>query len=186
MYGSLIRILVILAVAVGAGLIRAKNLPWAPDLRALQAQQELHKSLRETVGVSLEEMIELIDQGAVVIDARSRQAYEEGHLLLRCEPPVLNVPAEEIDAHVARLMDLMGLPVVLYCTSYSCDYAEDLYVALERFGFTDIRIYFPGWEGIVTAGLETTTGPDTWTGFHDETAGDEGADDPNEPGESEP
>lgn len=181
MRASLIRILVIVTVAVGVGLIRAKDLPWIPDVEALKAREELHQTLRETVGVSLEGMLELIDQGAVVIDARSREAYEAGHLLLRCDPPVLNVPAEEIEAHVARLMDLQGLPVVLYCESQACDYAEDLYVALEEFGFTDIRICFPGWEGIVEAGLETTTGPDTWTGFYDEAPADA-----NLPGEVEP
>jgi rhodanese-related sulfurtransferase len=189
---SLIRILVVVAVAVGAGLIRAKNLPWVPDLTTLKAQKDLHQTLRQTVGVSLEEMLDLIDQGAVVIDARPREAYEQGHLLLHCDPPVLNVPAEEIDAHVTRLMDLLGLPVVLYCTSESCDYAEDLLVALQEYGFTDIRIYFPGWEGILKAGLETATGPDTWTGFNtnspdaEQEYDDEGEGEPNQPAESDP
>ena len=154
-----------------------------PDLTSLEAQKELHQTLRETVGVTLKRMLDLIDQGAVVIDARPREAFEEGHLLLRCEPPVLNVPAEEIEAHVARLMDLQGLPVVLYCTSNSCDYAEDLYVALEEYGFTDIWIYFPGWAGIVEAGLETATGPDLWRGFSDDP--DEHVEEELEPGENE-
>jgi rhodanese-related sulfurtransferase len=174
MRASLIRILVIVAVAVGVGLIRARDLPWIPNVKVLKTRDTLHQTLRETVGVSLEQLLELIDQGAVVIDARSREAYEAGHLLLHCDPPVLNVPAEEIEAHVTRLMDLQGLPVVLYCQSQTCDYAEELYVTLQEFGFTDIRIYFPGWEGILAAGLETTTGPDTWTGFYDEATGQQG------------
>ncbi len=179
---SLIRILVIVGVAATAGFIRARDLPWVTDVAALEAEEELHNTLREGVGISLEGMLELVDQGAVVIDARSREEYEEGHLLLRCDPAVLNVPGDEIDKHVTRLMDLQGLPVVLYCTSYICDYAEDLYITLEEFGFTDIWIYFPGWEGIVEAGLETTTGPDTWTGYYDEPYDDEA----NTPSEVEP
>lgn len=189
---SLIRILVIAGVAVGAGLIRAKDLPWVPDVEALKAKEQRHETLRETIGISTERMLDLVDQGAVVIDARSQEEYEDGHLLLHTDPPVLNVPAEEIVAHAARLMDLLGLPVVLYCASETCEFAEDLYAALEGFGFTDIWIYFPGWEGIVEAGLETTTGPDTWTGFYeelpdtDEGYGDEGEGDASAPGEIDP
>jgi rhodanese-related sulfurtransferase len=192
MRASLIRVLVIVVTAVAAGLIRAKDLPWVPDLKALQAKEQRHKTLRETIGISLERMLELVEQGAVVIDARPRQAYEEGHLLLHTEPPVLNVPADAVDEHAVRLTDLVGLPVVLYCTSETCDYAEELYAALQGFGFTDIWIYFPGWEGIVEAGLETTTGPDTWTGFYgqvsdaDEDYADEGEGEANTPAERQP
>jgi rhodanese-related sulfurtransferase len=183
----LTRLLVIVGVAVGAGLIRARDLPWVPDLEALKVKEERHKALRETIGISLERMLDLVERGAVVIDARPREAYEGGHLLLSSYPPVINVPAEEIDAHAARLMDLLGLPVVLYCASETCDSAEELYAGLEGFGFIDIWIYFPGWEGIVEAGLETETGPDAWTGFYDESPADEeGEADANAPDELGP
>jgi rhodanese-related sulfurtransferase len=190
MRASLIRMLVIVLVAVGAGLLRAKDLPWVPDLEALAAKDRQHQTLRETIGVSLEGLLELVEQGAVVIDARPREAYEDGHLLLHTDPPVLNMPAEEIDAHADRLNELLGLPVVLYCASAICDSAEELHAALVGFGFTDIWIYFPGWEGILQAGLETATGPDTWVGFaggsYYDDAGVEGADDANLPGGTDP
>ena len=134
---SLIRILAIVAIAVGAGLIRAKDLPWVPDVEALKAEQQRHETLRETIGVSLEKMLELVEQGAVVIDARPQADYEDGHLLLSTDPPVINIPADEIDAQVTRLMDLLGLPVILYCASETCDSAEELHAALGGFGLTD-------------------------------------------------
>ncbi|MFQ5806940.1 MAG: rhodanese-like domain-containing protein [Phycisphaerae bacterium] len=168
MFASLVRILVIVGISAGASYIRARDLPWIPDVAALRAAQELHEKLRATAGVTLEELLSLIDQGAVVIDARSQAEFEEGHLAIEGDPPVLNVPADEVDAHVERLVQLQGVPVVLYCESNTCDYAEELYAALQEFGFVDIWIYFPGWEGIVEAGLKTATGPDSWTGFYDE------------------
>lgn len=168
MFASLVRILVIVGISAGASYIRARDLPWIPDVAALRAAQELHEKLRATAGVTLEELLSLIDQGAVVIDARSQAEFEEGHLAIEGDPPVLNVPADEVDAHVERLVQLQGVPVVLYCESNTCDYAEELYAALQQFGFVDIWIYFPGWEGIVEAGLKTATGPDNWTGFYDE------------------
>ena len=165
MLGSSLRILAVLGVASGASLIRARNLPWVPDGEAIRAKQTLHAWLRENRGLTLKQFLTKIDEGAVIIDARPADAYEEGHLALNADPPVLNVPAEEIDAHVDRLMELVGLPLVLYCTSNTCEYAEELYETLTSYGFVDLWIYFPGWEGIVQAGLPTTTGPDTWMGF---------------------
>jgi rhodanese-related sulfurtransferase len=123
-----------------------------------------------------------------VIDARSPAAFEEGHLALECDPPVLNVPLGEIEAHGGRLTELLGLPVVLYCASETCDDAEELYAALQQLGFAEVWIYFPGWDGIVEAGLKTTTGPDAWTGFGgaplEPTVDEDGADDDDEPADA--
>jgi rhodanese-related sulfurtransferase len=195
---SLIRILVILGVACGAAAsyIGAKGLPWIPDVKEMATEESLHAWLRANRGVTLEEFLALIDHGARVIDVRSRVAYEEGHLAIDCDIPVLNVPADEIDVHVDRLVQLTGLPVVLYCASPTCDYAEELYLTLQEYGFLelDIWIFFPGWEGIQAAGLPTVGGPDTWTGFdqappgepvsEDDAYGDEEA--PDAPTSDEP
>jgi len=164
----LLRLCIIVFVAAGAGLIRAKHMPWIMDVEALKLKEAQHATLRESAGVSLERMLELIDEGAVIIDARPREAYEEGHLHLNSEPPVLNVPPDEIDAHMDRLMEVLGAPLVVYCTSNECDIAEELCIILEAYGFTDIWIYFPGFAGIEEAGLPVAAGADFWTSFYDE------------------
>ncbi len=172
------RIVVILVLAAGAGFLRARELPWVPDLEELEQKQELHQELRATAGITLERFRTLIEQGAVVIDARPAEAFEEGHLDTGGFPPVLNVPPGALDQNIDRLMELQGYPIVLYCTSEICDYAEELYAGLTHYGFFDMKIYFPGWEGILAAGLPTTTGPDTWTGF-DQPPGDDPNGEPN-------
>jgi len=185
---SLLRILVIVAIAGGAGLVRARNLPWVPDAKKIQEKQDEHSWLRANRGLTLDQLLEKIDEGAVVIDARGADAYADGHLALNTDPPVLNVPAEEIDQHVDRLMKVLGYPLVLYCTSNTCEYAEELYESLTSYGFRDIWIYFPGYEGIRDAGLPTTTGPDSWTGFGSDPngiAGDENGEQ-GEPGDADP
>lgn len=153
---------VIVLLATGAGLIRARNLPWIPDVESLKKRQELHQTLRREAGVSLERFLELIEQGAVVIDARPRDAFEEQRLRLDHYPPVINIPPDEIDEKLDLLEDFVGLPVVLYCTSNECDMAEDLYPLLQARGFTDIWIFFPGFAGILEAGLPTASGPELW------------------------
>ncbi len=174
----------ILALAAGAGYLRARELPWVPDLHAIEQKKELHQTLRQTAGITLEQFRELIDQGAVVIDARPQEAFEQGHLDTGSYPPVLNVPPGSIDANIDRLLPLQGYPIVLYCTSNNCDYAEDLYAELEHYGFFDMKIYFPGWEGIEAAHLPTATGPDTWTGLDEPADSDDpnAVADPNAPG----
>jgi len=168
MAASITRIFVIVAVSAGvaAGYITTKGLPWVPDLEALEATEELHQTLRATAGISTEEFTSLVKQCmVVVIDARPVEAFEQGHLQIDCEPPVLNVPFETVHEQIDRLMPLMGCTIILYCTSETCDYAEDLYAELQQYGFMDMRIFFPGWDGIQAAGLSTGTGPDTWAGF---------------------
>ena len=67
---SLVRILVILVLAAGAGIIRARDLDWRVNVTAVKAEKDKHQQLRETVGITLDEFKSLIDQGALVIDAR--------------------------------------------------------------------------------------------------------------------
>jgi hypothetical protein len=58
-----------------------------------------------------------------------------------------------------------GFPIVLYCGSRGCNYAEELYRQLEVYGFWDLTIFIDGWEGMQRAGLPTQTGGDSWKGF---------------------
>lgn len=200
---STARILVILGVSAGAaiGYVSARGLEWFPDAEMIKEEVALRDWIRTNRAISLEQFLAKLELGAIVIDARPASDYEEGHLAVGpgYDPPVLNVPAEEIDAHFNRLTPLLelGWPVVLYCASETCEYAEELYTGLRQIGFADIWIYFPGWEGILDAGLPTTSGPDTWTGFdydamdtpgieHDPNAPDANIPDANAPDEIEP
>lgn len=154
MKGPAARVLAILglslAVSVGHALVR--HLPWVPDR---DAQDEF----RATVGVGLDQFLRLINEGAIVIDTRPPSAFVQGHLAA-IQTFVLNVPADDFDLHLPRLRELQGGPFVLYCSSAACDLSEEVYAELIDAGFdpADLFIYFPGWEGIVEAGLETTVG----------------------------
>lgn len=189
MVRSLARIMVILALAAGAGYIRARDLPWILDMSAIRDREQKLQWLRANAGVTLDELLELIEQGAIVIDARPAADFEQEHLDTGCEPPILNVPPEQIDEHIDRLLTLRGFPIVLYCTSLNCEYSEDLYIELENFGFfgEDMKIYFPGWEDLRKAGLPLAAGPDVWTGF-DDMSGDPNdvGDSPTDPNGAEP
>ena len=148
----------IVAAACGA---MARGLPWTPDLTALQQRVQRHEVIRTRAAVDLEEFLALIDQGAIVIDARSAEEFERSHLAA-WQTFVLNVPGDAADQHVARLMEYLGSKFVIYCMSDTCDASEDVCDSLVAGGFdpADIFIYVPGWEGIVAAELETASGPE--------------------------
>jgi rhodanese-related sulfurtransferase len=179
---SLLRILFIVGVSAGtaAGYVAIKGWHWIPskqEITAWHQSQDKQKAVRAQSGIELAEFKELLDLGAIVVDARPRAEFEQGHLRVDIEPPVLNVPVDAVDAaQINRLMQAQqqtGFPIVLYCTSRTCDFAEELYAVLEPYGFVEMKIFLEGWEGIQRAGLPTATGPDVWKGFLQTASGGE-------------
>jgi rhodanese-related sulfurtransferase len=150
--------ILVLSLAISAGHALVRHVAWVPDL-------DTRDEFRAAVGVGLDQFLRLIDEGAVVIDTRPASAFAEGHLAA-VQTLVLNVPADDFDAHLPRLRELHGCPLVLYCSSAACDLSEEVYAALIDAGFdpAGLFIYFPGWEGIVEAGLETAVGRESAAG----------------------
>ena len=195
---SLIRLAMLLGASAVAGALNAayQGVPWVPDLGALEAKRQRQAELSKKYpglaaeverrwdefhkerAVSLEELRGVLEAGGVVlIDARPASEFERGHLRYDHEPPTLNVEPDTVDANLGRLMPLMGQPIILYCTSDTCELAAELYILLEQNGFSEMRIFVPGWAGIEKAGLPTEAGSDGWQGF---------APDPSEAGEETP
>lgn len=171
---SLVRItaLIFASVLLGAVSAQLRGLPWVPDVKKLAEKvavvDELvqrRAELRRSAGISIDEFKALIAEGAIVIDARTREDFEKSHLKLDTIPPVLHVEPDTLSENLERLNMLFGQPMVLYCNSEKCELAEMLYLGLEKNGFSGMKIFFPGWEGIERAGLERVSGPDTWLGF---------------------
>ena len=62
-----------------------------------------------TTGISLEQLHELIDQGAQVVEVLPEDDYAPAHL-----PGAINLPLRQLDEHAATSLD-RGRPVVVYC-----------------------------------------------------------------------
>ncbi|HMQ14655.1 MAG TPA: rhodanese-like domain-containing protein [Phycisphaerae bacterium] len=174
MWLSTLRIAVILVAssAVGAGVAQWRSLPWIPDrveIERKDAAAQRSAELRARHSIDLATFREAIASGAIVIDARPADEFEKGHLLIESYPPVLNIDAERAAYQRDRLEQLHGQVIVIYCTSLDCHLAEELMIELEQLGFDlgMMRLYPEGWEGLLKAGLPTTSGPDTWKGYDD-------------------
>lgn len=97
------------------------------------------------------------EAGNLVIDARPKVEFEKGHLDAAM---VLNVPSDAYMDHLDFLYSFQASPIMIYCTSKTCDMAEDLKYSLEQIGFMDLHVFKLGWEdGIKKYDLPQATGP---------------------------
>ncbi|MFH1746242.1 MAG: rhodanese-like domain-containing protein [Planctomycetota bacterium] len=158
MIRSIVRltILVVLSAAAGIGYARYRGMPLFPD----SEERAEHERWMARTAISLEEFIDHYEMGGLVIDARPREVFEEGHLDAIL---VMNIPADEAadGFQIDRVLSYLGEQVVMYCASETCESVELLWRVLQPYGFgEEMRIYHPGWSGIEEAGLPTIDGPD--------------------------
>jgi rhodanese-related sulfurtransferase len=178
---TLTRILIVLVLATAAGWIYAVaifRLELIPDVAKLEQFRKDHE-------VSAEQLIKHAERLGLVIDARKRDEFLKGHLNA---PMIANVAPNEAAEKFDLLRVFEGQDVVLYCTGENCEMAEDVMKEIEDLGmnFASMRIYFPGWDGILKNNLPIATGeaPDHMAAMLDGTSGDgmnDGADDEADP-----
>lgn len=153
----ILRMAAFFTLAAGAGLVTAhvQKFPLFPDEERLSCE----KQAKKTRAIDLAAFKAHYASGNLVIDARSAEEFEKGHLAC---PLIMNVPTEAAGDHMDRLMAFSGQPIVIYCTSLDCDLAEQLYCRLEPMGFVDMKLFPPGWQdGIVKENLPIATGPES-------------------------
>jgi len=158
---SALRLLLLLcaSAALGLGYARYRGLPLIPDLQALAQEQDARALWVQQTAIELEEFRQHYETGGLVIDARPGDAFEKSHLDALS---IMNIPADEAadGYHIDRVLPYQGQPIVLYCASADCESAEILWNVLVQYGFYDVRVYHPGFEGIEKEGLPTVAGPD--------------------------
>ena len=191
MTGMLFRSLVLTGIGVAAGLGYAaafSTLPWVPSQEQLDKEQRARNAIdvvldredeiRAKASISLERFQELIARGAIVVDARGPEQFEEAHL---DTSTIINVSPDDEFANIDRLgpENIEGpqgpRPIVIYCNSEECHLSEVVYAELEAsYGYgtpldelrsvgAPMYIYLPGWDGITRAGLATVGGEGRWT-----------------------
>jgi rhodanese-related sulfurtransferase len=110
----------------------------------------------EEPSVSLEEARALfLTHGAVFIDARPPETFEDGHIA-----GALNIFPETFDQSSAQM--LTAVPpdslVITYCDGETCNLSKDLATLLAARGYSHVRVLVNGWSRWQEAGLPTETG----------------------------
>ncbi|MPY62442.1 rhodanese-like domain-containing protein [Streptomyces spongiae] len=89
--------------------------------------------------------------GFVVLDSRSTQAWDQGHI-----PGAVHLPTARIAEQAERLLD-RAVPVVTYCWGPGCDGATRAALALAELGF-QVKEMLGGFEYWVREGFAYETG----------------------------
>ncbi|MEV4412959.1 rhodanese-like domain-containing protein [Catellatospora sp. NPDC049609] len=88
--------------------------------------------------------------GFVLVDSRSREAWEQGHL-----PGAVHLPTAEIAARAAAVVPA-GSVVVTYCWGPGCNGATRAALAFARLGYR-VKEMLGGYEYWVREGFDTQT-----------------------------
>lgn len=88
------------------------------------------------------------NKNAMVIDARAPDRFAQGHVR-----GAINIPSSQKEAYTEQF--LRGVdpnqPILIYCGSESCPASDILYDYLSTQGFTNMRVFKPGWAVLSSA-----------------------------------
>jgi len=107
--------------------------------------------------ISLEELLEIIDGGYPVIDARTSGDYESGHI-----PGAMLCDYFEMGRYFEIVLPRLSREerIIVYCGGPSCDDSEMLAKELYSMGYTKLCVFRGGIEEWMEAGLELEHGPE--------------------------
>lgn len=117
------------------------------EMQQIARDSEYHPHQLE--GVSIEALLDRIDQGALLLDVRSVEDYTAGHL-----PGALNVPVDKLPQQIDKLPRDQN--ILAYCGGRFCVLSMKAVELLRKQGFNAERVSdgFPGWQA---AGLDIET-----------------------------
>lgn len=149
-YATRIAIILLSAVAAAAvgNAVRPNRIAWFvtrdviyPPLTPDQA----------AAGITRDEIVVAIQQGATVVDARKPDEFTEGRI-----PGAVNIPAEDPDSSLDSLHE-RATPedlIIVYCGGEPCDESKIVFDRLKANGFQNVRLYFGGWRDWTEAKLD--------------------------------
>ncbi len=148
-------IMVLLAAALGmlGNSLRDERIPlakdWTPEARLTEGPESVSE-------ISLEEARKaFLSSRVVFLDARSLEAYREGHIRGAYSLPWESVEqlADEVLAHIPR-----EATIVAYCDGESCDLSMNLATELYFRGYENVRVLVNGWTRWKRTGLPVSHG----------------------------
>ena len=123
------------------------------DAWPTSADAAAHFARRLAMETDVSDVAAALDSGTpgfVLLDSRSRQAWDQGHV-----PGAHHLPGREIPARAARELD-RSVPVVTYCWGPACNGATRAALALAELGFR-VREMLGGFEYWAREGLPVET-----------------------------
>lgn len=101
--------------------------------------------------IDIEEAKNFVASGGRVLDARTKESYDEGHI-----PGAILFDYYSFGTYRARVLPMLSRQetIMVYCSEPSCDDSELLAKELYALGFRNLLLFKGGFAGWVAAGLE--------------------------------
>ena len=93
----------------------------------------------EEYDITMEELLDKQLSGAEIIDVRSKQEYEEGHI-----DGAVNIPEYQINVKTSNVLKDKDKTIVLYCSSGSR--SKVAYKKLKKLGYVNLYNLYGGLE----------------------------------------
>lgn len=93
----------------------------------------------EKYEINMEELKQKQQNGAIIIDVRSAQEYNEGHLNY-----AKNIPDYKINNNIVNIIQNKNQEIVLYCESGTR--SKKAYKKLTKYGYTNVYNLYGGLE----------------------------------------
>lgn len=152
LYPSVLRGLLICLVAGSLGILVNAASPWGiPLLGPLPATDN-----EGIADIELGEAWALCNEGkALFVDARSPEEFRAGHI-----PGALLLPVDDFEETVASRRSLIPLETLLitYCAGEGCDSSREVAALLVEEGYSQVKVFFGGWEDWKRAGYPVEKG----------------------------
>jgi rhodanese-related sulfurtransferase len=120
----------------------------------MQEEPQEKVPLAYPMPILLDEVQQLMTEGGLLIDARSSEMFEEGHIEGAISLPLVDI--ETVLPDFSRRVD-KDRTVVTYCSGFGCPDSFDLGMRLIETGYSDVRVFeggYPEWRdaGLAVAG----------------------------------
>lgn len=91
--------------------------------------------------INIEELKSKVKQGAILIDVRSKQEYDEGHI-----QGAINIPEHEIQRIIEKAIPKKNQLIVLYCQTGHR--SQSAYMIMKAKGYNNLYCLFGGLDRI--------------------------------------
>jgi rhodanese-related sulfurtransferase len=146
LYQALLIILIASLLGMGSNLIRRDRIPF------ISHKTDFVKEEKKGNAITLAEAKERFDNGTgFFVDARSGEDFQRGHILNAYSLPE-EVFEERIDEVKITFPDSKEFAIIVYCGGEECDASTKLAEQLRQSGYTNVRVFFDGWNEWVKAG----------------------------------
>jgi rhodanese-related sulfurtransferase len=106
--------------------------------------------------INIDEALRIFQQGkGLFIDARHEDEYIEGHIR-----GAISLPLRTLETNPALIQGLgKDTLIVTYCSGERCALSIDLGERLASMGFTNVKVFFSGWQEWQKRNLPVEVGP---------------------------